>query len=88
MLHWSDRVVGGVRRSAMISLSNLSDDRMRHAKSGQWWETAAHRALANNSVSYTEKPDMETFMREWQALVESKSGERGVYNRQAAKEPS
>ena len=81
-------VVGGVRRSAMISLSNLSDDRMRHAKSGQWWETAAHRALANNSVSYTEKPDMETYMREWQALVESKSGERGVYNRQAAKEPS
>ena len=58
---------------------------MRHAKSGQWWETAAHRALANNSVSYTEKPDMETYMREWQALVESKSGERGVYNRQAAK---
>jgi len=78
-------VVGGVRRSAMISLSNLSDDRMRHAKSGQWWETASHRALANNSVSYTEKPDMETYMREWQALVESKSGERGVYNRQAAK---
>jgi len=78
-------VVGGVRRSAMISLSNLSDDRMRHAKSGQWWETSAHRALANNSVSYTEKPDMETYMREWQALVESKSGERGVYNRQAAK---
>ena len=78
-------VVGGVRRSAMISLSNLSDDRMRHAKSGQWWETAAHRALANNSVSYTEKPDMETYMREWQSLVESKSGERGVYNRQAAK---
>ena len=78
-------VVGGVRRSAMISLSNLSDDRMRHAKSGSWWETAAHRALANNSVSYTEKPDMETFMREWQALVESKSGERGVFNRQASK---
>ena len=78
-------VVGGVRRSAMISLSNLSDDRMRHAKSGQWWETAAHRALSNNSVSYTEKPDMETFMREWQALVESKSGERGVFNRQASK---
>jgi ribonucleoside-diphosphate reductase alpha chain len=72
-------------RSAMISLSNLSDDRMRHAKSGQWWETAAHRALANNSVSYTEKPDMETFMREWLALVESKSGERGVFNRQASK---
>jgi ribonucleoside-triphosphate reductase (thioredoxin) len=78
-------VVGGVRRSAMISLSNLSDDRMRHAKSGQWWETAAHRALANNSVSYTEKPDMETFMREWLALVESKSGERGVFNREASK---
>ena len=78
-------VVGGVRRSAMISLSNLSDDRMRHAKSGQWWENAAHRALANNSVSYTEKPDSETFMREWLALVESKSGERGVFNRQASK---
>ena len=78
-------VVGGVRRSAMISLSNLSDDRMRHAKSGQWWETAAHRALANNSVSYTEKPDVETFMREWTALVESKSGERGVFNREASK---
>ena len=78
-------VVGGVRRSAMISLSNLSDDRMRHAKSGQWWETAPWRRLANNSVGYTEKPDMETFMREWQALVESKSGERGVFNRQASK---
>ena len=78
-------VVGGVRRSAMISLSNLSDDRMRHAKSGQWWETAAHRALANNSVCYTEKPDIETFMREWTALVESKSGERGVFNREASK---
>ena len=78
-------VVGGVRRSAMISLSNLSDDRMRHAKSGQWWETASWRALANNSVSYTEKPDMETFMREWQALVASKSGERGIFNRQASK---
>ena len=77
-------VVGGVRRSAMISLSNLSDDRMRHAKSGQWWETAGHRALANNSVAYTEKPDMETFMREWLALVESKSGERGVFNRYAS----
>ena len=78
-------VVGGVRRSAMISLSNLSDDRMRHAKSGQWWETAAHRALANNSVAYTERPDMETFMREWTALVESKSGERGIFNREASK---
>ena len=78
-------VVGGVRRSAMISLSNLSDDRMRHAKSGQWWETAAHRALANNSVTYTERPDTETFMREWLSLVESKSGERGVFNREASK---
>ncbi len=78
-------VVGGVRRSAMISLSNLSDDRMRHAKSGQWWENAGHRALANNSVCYSEKPDMETFMREWLALVESKSGERGIFNRQASK---
>jgi len=78
-------VVGGVRRSAMISLSNLSDGRMRHAKSGNWWETAGHRALANNSVCYTEKPDSETFMREWLALVESKSGERGVFNRQACK---
>lgn len=78
-------VVGGVRRSAMISLSNLSDDRMRHAKSGQWWETQGHRALANNSVCYTEKPDVETFLREWTALVESKSGERGVFNRVASK---
>jgi len=78
-------VVGGVRRSAMISLSNLSDDRMRHAKSGQWWNEAAHRALANNSVCYTEKPDMETFMREWLSLVESKSGERGIFNREASK---
>jgi ribonucleoside-triphosphate reductase (thioredoxin) len=77
-------VVGGVRRSAMISLSNLSDDRMRHAKSGQWWENNGQRALANNSTSYTEKPDMETFMREWTALVESKSGERGIFNRQAS----
>ena len=78
-------VVGGVRRSAMISLSNLSDGRMRHAKSGNWWETAGHRALANNSVCYTEKPDSETFIREWLSLVESKSGERGVFNRQACK---
>jgi len=77
-------VVGGVRRSAMISLSNLSDDRMRHAKSGQWWENEGQRALANNSVAYTEKPDMETFLREWTALVESKSGERGIFSREAA----
>ena len=78
-------VVGGVRRSAMISLSNLSDDRMRHAKSGQWWEHNAQRALANNSVAYTEKPDSLSFMREWMSLVESGSGERGVFNREASK---
>ena len=78
-------VVGGVRRSATISLSNLSDDRMRHAKSGDWWKTNVHRALANNSVAYTEKPDSISFMREWQALVESGSGERGIFNREAAK---
>jgi ribonucleoside-diphosphate reductase alpha chain len=78
-------VVGGVRRSAMISLSNLSDDRMRHAKSGAWWENEPQRALANNSVSYTEKPDSISFMREWQALVESQSGERGIFNREASK---
>jgi len=78
-------VVGGVRRSAMISLSNLSDDRMRHAKSGSWWENNPQRALANNSVSYTEKPDSLSFMREWMALVESGSGERGIFNREASK---
>lgn len=78
-------VVGGVRRSAMISLSNLSDDRMRHAKSGSWWEGNGQRALANNSVAYTEKPDAETFMREWLSLVESKSGERGIFSRPASK---
>tara|TARA_A100001011_G_scaffold399706_1_gene509710 strand:+ start:571 stop:2478 length:1908 start_codon:yes stop_codon:yes gene_type:complete len=77
-------VVGGVRRSAMISLSNLSDIRMRHAKTGQWWETAPHMALSNNSVVYTDKPDSETFLREWTALVESKSGERGIFNRVSA----
>jgi ribonucleoside-diphosphate reductase alpha chain len=78
-------VVGGVRRSALISLSNPSDDRMRHAKSGQWWDTEPQRALANNSACYTEKPDMNTFMREWLALMESKSGERGIFNRESAK---
>ena len=78
-------VVGGVRRSAMISLSNLSDDRMRHAKSGAWWDNNPHRHLANNSVSYTEKPDSTSFMREWLSLVESGSGERGIFNRQASK---
>jgi ribonucleoside-diphosphate reductase alpha chain len=77
-------VVGGVRRSAMISLSNLSDDRMRHAKSGKWWETAPHMGLANNSVAYTEKPDAMSFLREWTALAESGSGERGIFNREAA----
>ena len=78
-------VSGGVRRSAMISLSNLSDQRMRHAKSGKWWETAPHMALSNNSVAYTDKPDGETFLREWLSLVESKSGERGIFNRVSAK---
>lgn len=77
-------VVGGVRRSAMISLSNLSDDRMRHAKSGNWWDTTGHRALANNSTAYTEKPDAMSFMREWTALAESGSGERGIFNREAS----
>ena len=78
-------VVGGVRRSAMISLSNLSDDRMRHAKSGNWWDNEPQRALSNNSVAYTEKPDSLSFMREWMALVESGSGERGIFNREASK---
>ena len=77
-------VVGGVRRSALISLSNLSDDRMRHAKTGQWWNDHSQRALANNSAAYTEKPDMGIFMDEWKALYDSKSGERGIFNRQSA----
>jgi ribonucleoside-diphosphate reductase alpha chain len=77
-------VVGGVRRSALISLSNLNDDQMAHAKSGMWWETEPQRALANNSVSYKTKPEMGTFMREWLALYDSKSGERGMFNREAA----
>lgn len=77
-------VVGGVRRSALISLSNLSDDRMRGAKSGQWWVCDPQRALANNSAAYTERPGMELFMKEWLSLIESKSGERGIFNRQAA----
>lgn len=77
-------VVGGVRRSALISLSNLSDDRMRSAKSGQWWIDHPEFALANNSVAFTEKPDMSAFMKEWTSLYESKSGERGVFNRYAA----
>ena len=79
-------VVGGVRRSALISLSNLNDDQMAHAKTGQWWESQGQRALANNSVAYKGKPSMETYMREWLALYESKSGERGMSNRQAADE--
>lgn len=78
-------VVGGVRRSAMISLSNLSDDRMRNAKSGAWWETQGQRALANNSACHTERPDVGIFMQEWCSLYESKSGERGIFNREAAK---
>ena len=77
-------VVGGVRRSALISLSNVSDDRMRAAKSGQWWTTEPQRALANNSACYTEKPDIGVFMDEWKALYESKSGERGIFNRESA----
>ena len=77
-------VVGGVRRSALISLSNLSDDRMRGAKNGQWWVIDPQRALANNSAAYTERPGMELFMKEWLSLIESKSGERGIFNRQAA----
>ena len=77
-------VVGGVRRSALISLSNLTDRRMREAKMGAWWNDHPHRALANNSVAYTEAPDAEVFMEEWLALVKSKSGERGIFNRLAA----
>ncbi len=78
-------VVGGVRRAALISLSNLSDDRMRHAKTGQWWIDEPQRSLANNSVAYTEKPTISQFMAEWVSLYESKSGERGMMNRVAAK---
>jgi len=77
-------VVGGVRRSAMISLSNLSDDRMRHAKMGNWWNEQVNRSYANNSIAFTDKPDMGSFLREWSALYESKSGERGIFNREAA----
>jgi ribonucleoside-triphosphate reductase len=79
-------VVGGVRRSALISLSNLSDERMRNAKSGQWWEHSQHRALSNNSVAYTDSVEMGPFIKEWASLYESKSGERGIFNRQAAEE--
>ena len=76
-------VVGGVRRSAMISLSNLSDDRMRHAKAGAWWEANPQRALSNNSAVYNEKPEIGSFMSEWVSLYESKSGERGLFSREA-----
>lgn len=78
-------VVGGVRRSALICLSNLTDERMRNYKNGQWWVDSGQRALANISAAYTEKPDIGIFMKEWSALYESKSGERGVFNRVAAK---
>ena len=78
-------VVGGVRRSALISLSNLTDERMRDAKSGAWWEANPQRALANNSVAYKEKPEIGVFMDEWVSLYKSKSGERGIFNREAAK---
>jgi ribonucleoside-triphosphate reductase (thioredoxin) len=78
-------VVGGVRRSALISLSNLSDDRMRRAKMGQWWEDNEHRALANNSACYTERPDFESFLKEWVSMYESRAGERGIFSRVAAR---
>lgn len=78
-------VVGGVRRSALISLSNLTDERMRDAKSGAWWNENPQRALANNSVVYKEKPDIGVFMEEWVSLYKSKSGERGIFNREACK---
>lgn len=77
-------VVGGVRRSAMISLSDLSSTAMARAKSGEWWKANAQRALANNSVAYTSKPDASTFLREWTSLIDSRSGERGVFNREAS----
>jgi ribonucleoside-triphosphate reductase (thioredoxin) len=77
-------VVGGVRRSALISLSNLTDRRMREAKMGAWYNEKPHLGLSNNSVAYTEKPDAETFLEEWLSLVKSKSGERGIFNRVAA----
>ena len=77
-------VVGGVRRSALISLSNLTDDRLRRCKSGQWWVDNPQRGLANNSACYTEKPDFEAFLNEWTSLYESRSGERGVFSRVAS----
>lgn len=77
-------IVGGVRRAALISLSNLSDSRMRAAKTGQWWIENPQRALANNSVCYTERPEISVFLKEWITLIESRSGERGIFNRSAA----
>ena len=77
-------VVGGVRRSAMISLSDLEDDRMRSAKSGNWWEQTGHRALANNSAAYINKPDIGQFLQEWTSLYNSHSGERGIFSREAS----
>jgi len=77
-------VVGGVRRSAMISLSDLGDDRMAHAKAGNWWDGNGQRALANNSAVYEVKPDVGQFMREWSNIYESHSGERGIFNRYAS----
>ena len=77
-------VVGGVRRSAMISLSDLSDDKMAHAKAGNWWDGQGQRALANNSATYAEKPSIGQFMREWTSIYESHSGERGIFNRDAS----
>ncbi len=78
-------IVGSVRRAALISLSNLTDDRMRRAKDGQWWNIHPQRALANNSVAYTEKPDLDSFSKEWRTLYKSKSGERGIWNKEGAK---
>jgi ribonucleoside-diphosphate reductase alpha chain len=78
-------VVGGVRRSAMISLSDLEDDRMRSCKSGNWWEQNGHRALANNSATYNSKPDIGQFLQEWTSLYNSHSGERGIFSREASK---
>jgi ribonucleoside-diphosphate reductase alpha chain len=77
--------VGGVRRSALISLSDLNDREMRFAKHGEWYKLNVQRALANNSVNYKERPDVGTYMREWLSLYDSKSGERGIYNGLSAK---
>lgn len=76
-------IVGSVRRSACISLSNLTDDRMRRAKTGEWYLTNPQRMLANNSVAYTEKPDLISFLEEFRSLYESKAGERGLINKEA-----